>query len=344
MTVATGSSSATVATRPRGRHDLVRAAVAERQRALQQRRGAASRACPARPSGARARPAPPASARTPAPPAARCRSGAGSVGGAVEQPRRSRPAARVKPRRKPWTARAVASGCAIARFFGTSSPKTIVTPVARTSAIASATPGTAPSGTPTDSSGPSTSSAIDGSAMKPISRLVTVMPTCATESCVDRVRSALWTPRAPRSPPSAARSTERAVDGDERELGRDERPAGHDQRERDQDQEDFDHRASLRRAAARRAWDYSWGRRSSATAKSSIAAQHKCRCLRVAGSCPSELRGCRELTDLGGQIIRRFAAQRVISLRLESCSLRRMLETWVSIVLTDRCSRAASSL
>ena len=76
-----------------------------------------------------------------------------------------KPAARVNPRWKPWTALAVASGLAIARFFGTSSPNTIVTPVARMSAIASAMPGTTSSGMPMDSSGPSTSRAIDGSAM-----------------------------------------------------------------------------------------------------------------------------------------------------------------------------------
>ena len=75
------------------------------------------------------------------------------------------PAAIVKPRWKRWTAFAVASGAAIARFFGTSSPKIIVTPVARISAIASAIAGTAPSGTPIDSSGPETRSAIAGSAM-----------------------------------------------------------------------------------------------------------------------------------------------------------------------------------
>ena len=60
----------------------------------------------------------------------------------------------MKPRWKRWTAFAVASGAAIARFLGTSSPKIIVTPVARIRAIASAIAGTAPSGTPIDSSGP----------------------------------------------------------------------------------------------------------------------------------------------------------------------------------------------
>ena len=43
----------------------------------------------------------------------------------------------------------------------------------------------------------------------------------------------------------------RAVDGHERELRRDERAARHDERERDHDQEDFDQRASLRHSAAR---------------------------------------------------------------------------------------------
>jgi hypothetical protein len=42
--------------------------------------------------------------------------------------------------------------------------------------------------------------------------------------------------------------------------------------------------------------------------------------------------------------MRRFAAQRVSSLRLESWSLRSTFETCVSIVLTERCSRAAISL
>ena len=58
------------------------------------------------------------------------------VRGAVEEARSAAGPRRVKPRWKPWTALAVASGSAIARFFGTSSPNTIVTPVARTSAIA----------------------------------------------------------------------------------------------------------------------------------------------------------------------------------------------------------------
>jgi hypothetical protein len=70
-----------------------------------------------------------------------------------------------KTRMKRWTARAVASGRAIARFFGTSSPNTIVTPVASTSARITAVPSAASSESPIDVSGPSISRAIDGSAM-----------------------------------------------------------------------------------------------------------------------------------------------------------------------------------
>ena len=113
----------------------------------------------------------------------------------------------VNPRMNPWTALAVCSGSATARFWGTSSPRTIVTAVARISAIVTATPWTAPDGTPRLSSGPSMSFAIAGSARKPMSRFVIVIPSWAPESCVERLRSALSTPRAAPSPDSAARST-----------------------------------------------------------------------------------------------------------------------------------------
>jgi hypothetical protein len=45
-------------------------------------------------------------------------------------------------------------------------------------------------------------------ARKPITRFVTVIPSCAAERCVESDRSAVSTPRAARSPDSAARSTE----------------------------------------------------------------------------------------------------------------------------------------
>ena len=58
------------------------------------------------------------------------------------------------------------------------------------------------------SSGPSMSSAIAGSARKPIARLVTVMPTWAPESCVESAAQRRRArPRAPASPSAAARST-----------------------------------------------------------------------------------------------------------------------------------------
>ncbi len=113
----------------------------------------------------------------------------------------------VNPRMKPWVARAVPSGSAIARFLGTSSPKIIVSAVDRVSAMPIATGVTAPSGRPAASSGPSTSSAIAGSARKPMARLVTVMPTCAPESWVERDFRARCTPWAPVSPLEAAFST-----------------------------------------------------------------------------------------------------------------------------------------
>ncbi len=102
--------------------------------------------------------------------------------------------ARVKPHWNACTERAVASGCAIARFFGTSSPKTIVSVVASASAIATATPSTAAAGTPSDSNGESIARAIAGSARKPIVRFVSVIPSCAADSCVDSERSAASTP------------------------------------------------------------------------------------------------------------------------------------------------------
>ena len=63
------------------------------------------------------------------------------------------------------------------------------------------------SGIPIASSGGEISSAIAGSARKPMARLVTVMPTWAPESCVDSERSAASTPMAPESPSAASCST-----------------------------------------------------------------------------------------------------------------------------------------
>ena len=113
----------------------------------------------------------------------------------------------VNMRWKPWVARAVSIGRAIARFLGTSSANTMVTSELTVSPIATATGLTAPGGNPAASSGPSMSSAIAGSARKPIARLVIVMPTWAPESWVDSERRARWTPAAGASPAAAARAT-----------------------------------------------------------------------------------------------------------------------------------------
>ena len=79
--------------------------------------------------------------------------------------------------------------------------------VASVRPIATAMPGTHASGMPALSSGPSISCAIAGSARNPMIRLVTVTPTWAPESCVDRDLSAIRTPAAERSPSATARST-----------------------------------------------------------------------------------------------------------------------------------------
>ena len=128
---------------------------------------------------------------------------------AFAEPFRSRMGTRmaaVKPRMKRWVARAVCMGLAMARFLGTSSPKIIVRNVPSSRPIAVATGRTAPSGTPADSRGPRIRCDTAGSARNPIARLVTVMPTCAPDSCVERVRRALCTPCAAWSPASASRS------------------------------------------------------------------------------------------------------------------------------------------
>ena len=78
--------------------------------------------------------------------------------------------------------RATGSGLAIARFFGASSPKTICATVARISASVSEIPKVTDSGTPTAINAGSITEAIAGSAMKPTSSVVTVIPSCAPES------------------------------------------------------------------------------------------------------------------------------------------------------------------
>ena len=61
-------------------------------------------------------------------------------------------------------------------FFGTSSPNTICTAVASSNAKAIATISIASALSPIAPSGPRSNAATDGSATKPIARLVTVIP------------------------------------------------------------------------------------------------------------------------------------------------------------------------
>ena len=63
-----------------------------------------------------------------------------------------------------------------AMFFGTSSPNTICTAVASSSAKTSAANSVTPASSPSASSGRRSNVAIDGSATKPIAKLVTVIP------------------------------------------------------------------------------------------------------------------------------------------------------------------------
>ena len=78
-----------------------------------------------------------------------------------------------------------------------------------------------------------------GSARKPITRLVRVTPTWAPESWVERLRSAVRTPCAWRSPSAAAFSTAAPVDRDEAVLGRAEDPARQHQGHGDPEQQPF---------------------------------------------------------------------------------------------------------
>jgi hypothetical protein len=108
----------------------------------------------------------------------------------------------------PTTARAVRSGLEMARFFGTSSPNTMDSEVASSSAMVSASGATTPCGRPVASNGGSIRFAIAGSAMYPVIKVVMVMPSWAPDSWKESVRWARWMIAEVRSPTSAAcRST-----------------------------------------------------------------------------------------------------------------------------------------
>lgn len=106
-----------------------------------------------------------------------------------------------------------------------------------------------------------------------MARLVTVMPSCAPESCVDSERSEASTLIARRSPSAAAESTAARL-RDERELCGDEGAAGHDEQDGQQQEGDLHHRAppSVRRGCAL-VYDSRCRRRSSSVSTITVRAQ-----------------------------------------------------------------------
>ena len=88
----------------------------------------------------------------------------------------------------PADQRAVDTGRATARFFGTSSPKTIDSEVAIAMANTSANPPENRAATPIASRPGWMSLATTGSARKPVTSVVIEMPTCAPDSWNDNVR------------------------------------------------------------------------------------------------------------------------------------------------------------
>ncbi|KUM95626.1 hypothetical protein AQI88_16285 [Streptomyces cellostaticus] len=107
---------------------------------------------------------------------------------------------------EPAGALASRSGTAMARFFGAGSPSTICTTVAPTKASSTEMPLTAASGMPSPDRAGLSSAETDGSAKKPTTRPVTVMPSWAPDSMNDR-RSRTFRARAAfLSPASACRA------------------------------------------------------------------------------------------------------------------------------------------
>ena len=96
--------------------------------------------------------------------------------------------------------RATGSGLAIARFFGTSSPKSIWTTVENSSARIVPTPTPTACGTEARPRRSPIARPMSGSATYPTTRVVTVIPSCAPESMNDvrlvtpRTRSATGSP------------------------------------------------------------------------------------------------------------------------------------------------------
>ena len=255
-----------------GRHHVVRPALAERQRALAAASRCRAPACPARPSGGRASAAPPASAPRRAPPAARSRSAAGSrwpvplkdrhdrPGGAGEAAQEALDRARRLQRRGD---REVLRHELAEDHRHAGGEDRARSPARR--------PGRHPPGTPTDSSGPSTRSAIAGSAMKPISRLVTrdadlrrrELRRQAAQRGLHAARAHGRRPRRPGRPRNGRRSRTRTRPRRTRRTRRRARARAGSAGSRS-------YARPPPAGGAGRAWDYSWGRRSSTDGRSGI--------------------------------------------------------------------------
>ena len=136
---------------------------------------------------------------------------------------------------------AVASGSDTARVLGTISPTIIENTVAISMASTDATDEAVDADRPSDSSGPSSSTPIDGLARKPSTSVVRVMPSWHAESWVESRRSEVSTDRAPGSPASTAfctvgrsratsensAATNRAVPSGEDDAEEQQQPCGH---------------------------------------------------------------------------------------------------------------------
>jgi hypothetical protein len=102
---------------------------------------------------------------------------------------------------------AVARGSETARVLGTISPTIIENTVAMSIARTEAVDAAAAADSPRSSSGPRSRAPMEGLAMKPRTRVVSVMPSWHAESCVESLRWEASTDLAPGSPASTARCT-----------------------------------------------------------------------------------------------------------------------------------------
>ena len=108
---------------------------------------------------------------------------------------------------KGTTRAAVLIGWANARFLGTSSPKSMEKTLTKAAATKAATPVASPHARPALPSRPASRSARALCVVYPSRIVVSVMPTWAPESWVDKERVARKTEAAPRSPSSARLSS-----------------------------------------------------------------------------------------------------------------------------------------